>query len=491
MGYYVGIDIGTSSAKLLLIDQQGSLMKTSSRSYEIIENTSGWKEIAPEVWMQAVEEGMTELLSGMDASLIEAIGVTGQMHTVVLLNEAGIPVRPALMWNDTRTASMLPQIKEKIRSTQEVPYLANVISTGSPALNLLWVKENEPENFSETKKFLIGPDYIVYRLTGQYQTDYCEASTSSLCDLQKGKWSSEIRELLELPEDIFPRIKGSGEIAGTLLPEYQNQYGLSSKVKVIVGTGDNPAAAISTGCFAKGYPVLSLGTSGVLMFPRKKADFETKGKNILFSIDGKEISVLVQGAVQSCGSSLGWWIEKIRQTKDYDREIKQVDTARLGEGSVLFYPHLTGDKTIYADPDLRGCFLGIGTDVSSEEMTIAVMEGICFAVKQLAGEMGLPAEKLTDLRVTGGGAKNDVWMQILADILNTSVIQLENNSGAGYGIATIAAAAVSSDVTAGQMLEQTLIEKKRFLPRTYNAELYHKKYEKYLGIYDAVKKHKF
>lgn len=488
MSYYVGIDIGTSSAKLLMIDRQGNVIKSSSRSYEIIENTPGWKEIDPGVWMKAVEECMFKLLSGIDAAKVEAIGVTGQMHTVVLLDEAGASIRPALMWNDTRTASMLPELRQKIRSIREISYLANVISTGSPAVNLWWIKENEPENFSKIKKFLIGPDYIVYRLTGQYQTDYCEASTSSMCDLQQGKWSSEIREILGFPENIYPEIKGTGEIAGTLLPEYQEMYGLNPGVKVIVGTGDNPAAAISTGCFAKNYPVLSFGTSGVLMFPRKKVEFDAKGKNILFSIDGKNVSVLVQGAVQSCGSSLGWWIEKIQQTKDYDSVIGQTDMAHLGESSVIFYPHLTGDKTIYADPDLRGCFLGIGTDVTREDMTIAVIEGICFAVKQLADEMNITSEKLIDLRVTGGGAKNAVWMQILADVLNTSVIQLESNAGAGYGIALVAAAAVEKDMSIEQLIEQTLVEKEKFRPRAYNTELYQKKYKKYLGIYEAVGK---
>lgn len=486
MAYYVGIDIGTSSAKLLLMDSGGNVIKSSCRSYEIAEHTPGWKEIDPEVWMQAVEDALSELFSGVDTMQITSIGVTGQMHTTVFLDKSGQSIRPALMWNDTRTASMLPEIKEDIRNIKEVSYIANVVSTGSPAVNLLWVKKNETENFSKIQKFLIGPDYIVYRLTGQYQTDYCEASTSSLCDLRQGNWSPQLRQLFGFPENIYPEIKGTCEIAGTLLPEYQKKYCLKSDVKVIVGSGDNPSAAISTGCLAKKYPVLSLGTSGVLMFPRDKVVFDAKGKNILFSMDGKQISVLVQGVVQSCGSSLGWWLEKIQQTKDYDGEISGVDTAHLGESTVIFYPHLVGDKTIYADPELRGCFLGIGTDVTRKDMTIAVLEGICFGIRQLAEEMDIPAEKLADLHVTGGGARNEVWMQILADVLNTSVIQMESKSGAAYGIAL--ASAVSEKLSMEKVVEQTLVVKKRFIPRTYNAELYQKKYKKYLGIYDAIRK---
>ncbi len=184
MEYYIGIDIGTSSAKLLLIDSQGNSIKSCSRSYEIIENTPGWKEIEPETWLNAVEDALSELLSDIDTMQIMSIGVTGQMHTVVFLDEKGNSIRPAMMWNDTRTANMLPKVKEDIRSIKEIDYIANIISTGSPVINLLWLKQHEPEHFSKIHKFLIAPDYIVYRLTGKYQTDYCEASTSSLYDLK-------------------------------------------------------------------------------------------------------------------------------------------------------------------------------------------------------------------------------------------------------------------------------------------------------------------
>lgn len=194
MEYYVGIDIGTSSAKLTLIDEEGAIIKESTREYEILEPHPGWKEIDPETWMQAVDEAMEELLREENSVAVKAIGVTGQMHTVVFIGKDGKSIRPALMWNDTRTAPTLPGIRQKIQDSPKVSYIANIISTGSPAMNLLWLKENEPEQFHKIDKFLIGPDYIVYRLTGRCQTDYCEASTSSLFDLNSGEWSPEIRK---------------------------------------------------------------------------------------------------------------------------------------------------------------------------------------------------------------------------------------------------------------------------------------------------------
>lgn len=488
MRYYVGIDMGTSSVKALFIDEEGRVCGECVRSYTVSEPSPGWKEIEPELWMDAVTNALEELLRQGDAKQIESIGVTGQMHTVIMLDKDGKSVRPALMWNDTRTAGLLADIRRQIGNTTEVSYLANVISTGSPAMNLYWLKQYEPENFGRIRKFLIGPDYIVYRLTGKCQTDYCEASTSSLFDLNSRKWSPEIRDILGFPEEIYPEVKGSLETAGTIKEEWIQKFGFKKEVKVMVGTGDNPAAAIATGCFQKKYPVLSLGTSGVLMHAGEHTEFHAKGKKILFSFDGKEIHVLVQGVVQSCGNSFSWWMKNILQADAFDEEIGHVDMDKLGTNTLLFYPHLTGDKTIYADPLVRGGFLGIGTDCSREDMTIAVMEGICFAVRQLAEEMRLESEIQTGLRVIGGGSKNDVWMQILADVLGVKMIQHKSASGgAGYGIALAAAVEDNPELSMEEIIEKTVISGREYLPREKQAALYERKYQRYRKIYEAMK----
>lgn len=487
MKYYIGIDIGTSSVKLTCIDENAKVAGESSREYKIEEPKSGWKEIDPEKWIKGMEEAFAELFKTIDSKKVEAIGVTGQMHTVIFVDREGKSIRPALMWNDTRTANLIPKLRKKIQMINEVSYISNIISTGSPAANLFWLSQYEEENFAKIHKFLIGPDYIAYRLTGKIQTDYCEASTSSLCDLKTGRWSEEIRRLFKFPRDIYPEIKGTCEVCGIVTKQWQEKFHFKQDVKVLTGTGDNPAAAIATGCFAKGYPVLSLGTSGVLMYPKKKINFEVKGKNILFSMDGKDVLILVQGVVQSTGSSLAWWVKNTLQADDFMEETTGVDLKHLGENELMFYPHLVGDKTIYQDPELRGSFVGIGTDTTRKEMTIAVMEGIAFAVKQLVSVMGVSKEELARLKVTGGGSKNEVWMQILADVLNTKVEQLESGAGAGYGIALCAAAAGDEDLSMNDLIEQTVSIKNTFIPRQYNRELYEQKYQKYLRVYDALK----
>ena len=483
--YFIGIDLGTSSVKVVLADRSGGMIGEAGRDYRISQPAGGWKEIWPEIWWEAVESALTELLEHMDASQVEGIGITGQMHTVVMLDQDGKAIRPALMWNDTRTKELVPEMKEKIGRT-EVSYINKFISTGSPAANLLWFKENEPELFSRLAHFLIGPDYLVYRFTGVYGTDYCEASTSSLYDLIKREWSPAMRKITGLPESVYPEVRGSAEDAGIILPEIASHFHLNPNAVVITGTGDNPAAAIPTGCLGRGYPVFSMGTSGVLMYPKETPDFDAKGKNILFSFDGKTFHTIVQGVIQSCGSGYSWWNRDIL-CQDFREADKEIDLNKAGESELLFYPHLVGDKNIYADPELKGAFLGLSTDTGRAEMTQAVMEGIAFGLKQLMEEMQVKTEDMEELKVIGGGSRSRVWMQILADVLNFPVEQMEGNVGAGYGMALLAAYRCGAIPALEGIAKRSVSVKERFWLRAYHAELYRKKYRQYLRIYGAMK----
>ncbi len=486
MKEYIGIDLGTSSVKILLMNQRGEVLKEAQREYRLSQPAPGWKEIDPQLWWQNTMEALQELLSGRERENIEGIGVTGQMHTLVLLDENGDSIRPALMWNDTRTRELVAELKEKVRGTK-VSYLEKVLSTGSPAANLMWLGRQEPENLARLRHFLIGPDYLVYCLTGSIGTDFCEASTSSLYDLQRGEWSATMRNILNLPEEVYPMVRGSAETAGRVLPSIAALLGLSGDVRVITGTGDNPAASIPTGCLTGGYPVLSLGTSAVLMFARPKPDFEAKGKNILFSFDGKTIHTLVQGVVQSCGSGYQWWNRDILEIENIGEADAHIDADRLGENEIIFYPHLVGDKTIYQDPSIRGAFLGLGTEVTRSDLTCAVMEGIAYGLRQLVEEMHLPKDLLSGLMVIGGGSKSRIWMQILADVLQIPVKKLEGNACAGYGMALLAAYACGTISSVEEIARQAVAEKECFFPRIRQAELYDRNYRRYLRIYRALK----
>lgn len=485
MNYYVGIGMGTSAVKLLLMDEAGMVCAQSSFAYDYMVPQSGWSEMDPAVWMEAVDQGMTALLRDFadDArKAVAGIGVTGQMHTTVFLDAAGNSIRPAIMWNDTRTLPFLKEIRQRIEAHEEVSYIAKIISTGSPAMNLYWLKQQEPENFSRVKKFLIGPDYMVYRLSGFMGTDYCEASTSSLYDLYKHRWSLAMREVFGFPEDVYPPVNGSSVVVGTVQREWAQRWGLSSEAAIVAGTGDNPAAAYANGVNGKSPAVLSLGTSGVLVFSRDQLDFAKKGKNIAFSADGKDVRYLAQGVLQSVGRTMQWWEKGILQNPDFETDLQTVDLAGLGESELLFYPHLTGDKTIYHDVGLRGAFLGLSAETRRIDMEIAIMEGVAFGVKELIEKMDLSREKMNPLRVTGGGARNKIWMQILADVLGMPVEQLKGNASAAYGAALLARGKGRLPVLAAAAGESCI-----FRPRLKNAVLYRKKYRHYQKIHDAVK----
>ena len=486
MDYYLGIDIGTSTAKFTVIDQNGSVVFSCRQEYQYLQPQTGWREIWPEVWVEAVKKGLNELLTAVERKNVKAIGISGQMHTTVFLDEFGNCIRPAIMWNDVRTKEYFPKLKSLL-TQEDTRAISAIISTGSPAVNLLWLKDYESENFGKLKKFLVGPDYLVYYLTGNYATDYCQASTSSLYDVRSREWSRTMRELIGLPEEVYPAVKGSQEIAGVLREELQNEFQLLPNVKVVVGTGDNCASAVATGSLQNGYPVLSIGTSGVLVLPKGKSKEDSKGKEILFSLDGKRVSSLTQGVVQSAGGSYEWFGKQILGIDDFNDLIKEISTAEPAGSQLLFYPHINGDKTIYADSSLRGAFIGLSLSDTREDLALAVMEGVSFAFKQLIQEMDLSLENLSQLMVTGGGANSEIWMQLLADILNIRIARLECNEGASYGAATLAMNAMEISLNATGNAVMSVNFGRCFEPRTYHVELYLKKYEKYLRIYDGMK----
>lgn len=297
-----------------------------------------------------------------------------------------------------------------------------------------------------------------------------------------------MREIVGLPEKVYLIVRGSAEVVGTLLPELAERFHLNPHAKIIAGTGDNPASSIPTGCLGCQYPVVSLGTSGVLMYPREVPDFEARGKNILFSFDSGKFYTLVQGVIQSCGSAYSWWNKDILQLDDFNMADQGIDVNHLGENDLIFYPHLVGDKTIYADPTIRGAFLGLSTDTTRADMTQAMMEGVAFGLKQLIMEMHVDRESLSNLKAIGGGSRSRIWMQILADVLDSPVEQLDGNAGAGYGMALLAAYNCGAISSLEEIANRAVSVKERFIPRPYSAGLYQKKYQRYLRVYDAMKR---
>ena len=486
---FLGIDVGTSSMKIVLIDEDKNVLARISEDYEIRLSDKGWREIDPESWYECMEHGLNRILKSHDRSSVAGIGITGQMHTLVVMGEDGKTVRPAMMWNDTRTQDLIPALKERIKHFPEGEYLSRIISTGSPAANLYWLALHEPENFKRIHKFLIGPDYLVYRLTGVYGTDYCEASTSCLYELEGRKWSEEMRKLIGLSKEAYPNVRGAAVAAGNLTEETARRFSLNRGTQVLVGTGDNPATAVSTGCLGRGYPVISLGTSGVLMMPVEKPQDQDCGKVILFSFDDTEYSYLVQGAVQSNGNAFAWAVRMLCGGEDFSRVDSLVDTVSARENEILFYPHLMGEKTMYADPTLRGAFIGLGGETKSGELLYAVMEGLCFAFRELAEKMKLPLKRFGSVKVVGGGARSGMWMQTMANVLNIRVEKMDGMIGSAFGIALLAAwrCGNGDPADAAGIAEKTVKVDQVFEPQEEMAAACEEKYRKYLRIHRALK----
>ena len=482
--YHIGIDMGTSSIKAILLEDAACIRKEISIEYQVDIPREDWKEIDPEVWFQAAMEALRRLIRDIDPRQVAGIGITGQMHTTVFLDRAGASIRPAIMWNDGRTREILSDLHQKMDLHPAIQSLKRTVTTGSPAANLYWLRTREAESFARLDRFLIGPDYLVYRLTGVQGTDYCESSTSSLVDLRTGQWSREMCEVVGLSSSQLPPIRGAAEIVGSLLPGIAQALGLPASVPVIAGTGDNPAAAIPTGCLGQGHTVISLGTSGVLMVKKPAPDLEAKGKNVLFSFDGKQIACLCQGVVQATGNSYAWWAKKLMQYPDFSMIDDLIAPCMEEKKKTLFFPYLTGDKTLYQDAGIRGAFLGLSTETTREDMTFSVIEGLCLAFMELRDQGLVPWQ--ARIKAVGGGARSRVWVQTLADVLDTPIEQQDGETGAAYGAALLSAfaggaledpASLSAGTKPGTL----------YFPQPDRTRWYDQKYQWFRRMYDAVK----
>lgn len=482
---YLGVDVGTSSLKLILINDDCEILKQDSEKYILDSPQMGWMEIDPEIWITAFVSATDRLLRDIDRSRIKRIGVTGQMHTLVLLDQKGKVIRPAMMWNDLRTKEIISSIKEDIRSFEDGEYLSRIISTGSPLANLVWIKQNEPEVFKKIKGFQIGWDYLVYRLSGRRCTDYCNASTSALYSLSRKCWSSQICDYVGLDAKCYPEVCGSADLAGRLSAEFQQRLLLPRGTEVIVGTGDNPATVISTGSYWSKYPVFSLGTSGVLTRTFSGEQNHYVGKKILFSFYKNECGLLEQGAVQSCGNTYDWWNRQfgnLDMSMNLETEINIRDRVK---DNILFYPHLMGEKTLYSDPELRGMFAGIDIKTDKKSMHYAVLEGICFSIRELVERMNAATKEQEVLQVVGGGSDNGLWMQMLSNILGTRIEKLNGNAGAVYGIAFLTAKVNGIDELR-EIINSRVEIKMSYMPDESLEVYYGKKYERYLRMRKAM-----
>ena len=422
---YIGIDLGTSAVKLLLMDVDGKIKKIASRTYDLSFPHPGWSEQNPEDWFTQSVEGMKELTEGIDRSKVAGIGFGGQMHGLVTLDENDKVIRPAILWNDGRSQKETEYLNNEIGKEKLSAYTANIAFAGFTAPKILWMKKNEPEKFAKIAKIMLPKDYLAYRLSGSFCTDVSDASGMLLLDVKNRCWSREMMEICDVREEQLPKLYESWEVVGTLKPEVAEELGFSADVKVVAGAGDNAAAAVGTGTVGDGQCNISLGTSGTIFISSK--NFGVDENNALHSFCHADGSYHLMGCMLSAASCNKWWAEEILQTRDFAAE--QAPIQKLGENNVFFLPYLMGERSPHNNPDARGVFFGMSMDTTRADMTQAVLEGVAFGLRdslEVARKLGIKIERT---KICGGGAKSPLWKKIIANVMNLKVDVLEVEEG--------------------------------------------------------------
>ena len=482
---YIGIDLGTSSVKLLLMDAAGNVKNIVSREYPLYFPNPGWSEQKPEDWYKETMQGLKELLEGFPKEEVAGISFGGQMHGLVILDDKDEVIRPAILWNDGRTTEECDYLNNEIGKETLSEYTANISFTGFTAPKILWVKNKEPENFARIKKIMLPKDYLAYKLTGEHCTDVSDASGMLLLDVKNRCWSKEMCEICGITTDMLPKLYESYECVGTVLPEIAKELGLSENVKVAAGAGDNAAAAVATGTVGDGKCNISLGTSGTIFI--SSAKFGVDKHNALHAFCDANGAYHLMGCMLSAASCNKWWMDEIIGTKDYPAEQKPITDDKLGENNVYYLPYLMGERSPHNNPDARALFIGMSMDTTRADMTQAVLEGVAFAIRdsfEVARDLGI---NITETKICGGGAKSPLWRKIVANVLNIKVNIIESEEGPGLGGAMLAAVACGEYASVEEAAAKIVKVIDSVEPDAALAEKYDKKYAKFKQIYPTVK----
>ncbi|MBQ9015209.1 MAG: xylulokinase [Firmicutes bacterium] len=486
--YFIGIDLGTSAVKLLLMDESGRVERVVSRPYPLRFPHPGWAEQDPRDWYEQTTAGLRELTEGIDPSGIEAISFAGQMHGLVALDEQDQVIRPAILWNDGRTGAQVRYLNETIGRDALIRYTSNIAFAGFTAPKLLWMREHEPDLFGRIDKIMLPKDYLLYRFTGVHATDYSDASGTLLLDVPRKSWSEPMLEICGIRADVLPKLHESWETAGTLREDAAGATGLAAGTRVVTGAADNAAAAIGTGTIGSGSCNLSLGTSGTLFVCGD--DFTARADTPVHYFVHADGGFHLLGCMLSAASCNQWWCEDILGTNDYDGETQLIERSRkerLGRNRVFFAPYLTGERSPHNDPDVRGCFIGLSRDTGRAEMTQAIYEGVSFGLRDCLEAARALGANVTEATICGGGAKSKLWRTITANILNLPVTTVVNEEGPGFGAAILAAVGSGAFDNVAQAAGQLVQRGETIAPDPLIAEKYQKQYETYRRIYPAIR----
>lgn len=488
--YTLGLDIGTSAVKALLMDKNGEIVAENSESYPLYTPNPGWAEQNPEDWWQASQKVIKDLIeeNEIKAEDIKAISFSGQMHSSVFLDQKMEVIRPAILWSDTRTSKECREIEKRVGGIEELTKLvSNPALEGFTAAKILWLRNNEPENYKKVKKVLLPKDYIRYKLTGELGMDLSDAAGTLLCDVKAEDWSEEIMELLEIDQEIMPPVLKSVDIVGNITEKAAELTALSTETKVVAGGADNACGAVGSGIIKAGRVMASLGSSGVVVAQTDKPEADPEGRVHLFNhaVPG---SHYMMGVMLSAGMSFKWMKEEMFKDEiGFEQLNEEAEAVEAGSEGLIFLPYLYGERTPHADADARGVFFGISGKHKRGHFIRSVMEGVSFGLRdslELIKDRGVEIE---EIRLIGGGAKSKLWQQIVADIFGAEISLLNVEQGPAFGAAIIAGvgAGVFSDFES--IVEEIVEVEKVVKPIAENVKKYEKNYEIYKALYGDLK----
>jgi len=489
MAVFLGIDVSTTASKALLIDEKGEVLATAYHAHTLQTPKPLWSEQDPNEWWQAVTASIHAALekAGIGGDAISAIGLTGQMHGLVLLDDAGQVLRPAILWNDGRTQAQCDEIHSRVGKEKFIQITGNVALTGFTAPKILWVKENETEIFSRVRHVLLPKDYVRYRLTGEYAMDKADGAGTVLFDLKQRDWSDELLAALEIPRSWMPPTFEGPQFTGQVNAEAAAITGLKPGTHVAAGGGDQAAGGVGVGAVEAGIVGLTVGTSGVVFATTPSALIEPEGRLHAFchAVPGMWHFM---GVMLSAAGSLQWYRDTLAPGISFDTLLKEADPILAGSEGLQFLPYLSGERTPHPDPLARGAFIGLTMRHTRGHMTRAVLEGVAFGLKDsfmLIQDSGLG--KITQVRASGGGTKSSLWRQILTSVLEAELVTVNTTEGAAYGAALLAGVGAGAWMDVPTACRETVKVTGSCEPDKDQADIYRQSYALYGELYPALK----
>jgi xylulokinase len=488
MKYVIGIDLGTSSVKTILVNKRGEICSEVSKHYPLLHEKTSYSEQNPEEWVQQTANALNELIvtSNVKSEDIEGISYSGQMHGLVLLDENYNPLRHAILWNDTRTTEQCHHLYKVIGEKRLLEITKNQALEGFTLPKLLWVKEYEPEIFEKTALFMLPKDYLRFKMTGFIHSEYSDAAGTLLLNISEKKWDEELCELVGININLCPPLVESSEYIGNINREFSQKTGLATSTKVFAGGADNACGAIGAGILSSGKTLCSIGTSGVVLSYEERSDREFDGKVHYFN-HGKENAFYTMGVTLSAGHSLSWFKDIFAENDTFEELLADLKNVPIGSNGLLFTPYLVGERTPHADATIRGSFIGMDASHKKEDFTRAVIEGITFSLNESIEIFRENGKEITSIVSIGGGAKSDHWLQIQANVFNTKIVKLSTEQGPALGAAMLAAYGCGWYNSLEECANVFITSSKLYYPNPEEVKVYEQLYALYKEVYNQTK----